>query len=257
LKYMGNVFCKIGTQHVALDPTKVLLQLHGLSREYQFEDHIPVAALNGIDLDIFQGEFVAITGHSGSGKSTLLNMIGLLDESSRGTILFNGQDTSHLSERERTEIRLRSMGFIFQFFNLIESYTAEENIIFQLRLQGHSQASSVQKAKEIFEFLGLQDRAHLLPRQLSGGEQQRIAIGRAVAKDSVIILADEPTAHLDSENSRNVMDLLYQVNKCYGKTIVLVTHEPEEAARASRQISMADGKIIKIQRRPAGDGVMV
>lgn len=226
---------------------KVLLEIRGLVREYQFAGHVPVAALNGVDLDIYHGEFVAITGHSGSGKSTLLNMMGLLDEPSRGTILFDGKDVSQLRERERTELRLRSFGFIFQFFNLIESYTAEENIVFQLRLQGHSQAASKKKAAEIFSFLDLQDRAYLLPRQLSGGEQQRIAIGRAVAKDSVIILADEPTAHLDTENSRKVMDLLYRVNQEFGKTIVLVTHEPGEAAQATRQVSIEDGKIIRVQ----------
>ncbi len=228
---------------------KVLLEVRGLVREYQFAGHVPVAALNGVDLDIYHGEFVAITGHSGSGKSTLLNMMGLLDEPSRGTILFDGKDVSLLRERERTELRLRSFGFIFQFFNLIESYTAEENIIFQLRLQGHSQIVARKRAAEIFTFLDLRDRAHLLPRQLSGGEQQRIAIGRAVAKDSVIILADEPTAHLDTENSRKVMDLLYRVNQEFGKTIVLVTHEPGEAAKATRQISIEDGKIIRVQSR--------
>lgn len=232
------------------EPTqKVLLEVRGLVREYQFAGHVPVAALNGVDLDIYHGEFVAITGHSGSGKSTLLNMMGLLDEPSRGTILFDGKDVSLLRERERTELRLRSFGFIFQFFNLIESYTAEENIIFQLRLQGHSQIVARKRAAEIFTFLDLRDRAHLLPRQLSGGEQQRIAIGRAVAKDSVIILADEPTAHLDTENSRKVMELLYRVNQEFGKTIVLVTHEPGEAAQATRQVSIEDGKIIRVQSR--------
>lgn len=249
---MGNREYKIEKEMSGADARQVLFQIRGLTREYQFEGRIPVAALNSIDLDIFQGEFIAITGHSGSGKSTLLNMIGLLDEPSRGTLLFRGKNVSLLSEGERTELRLRSLGFIFQFFNLIESYTAEENIIFQLRLQGHDKATAKRKTEEVFAFLGLQHRAHLLPRQLSGGEQQRIAIGRAVAKDSVIILADEPTAHLDTENSHNVMDLLAQVNARYGKTIVLVTHEPDEAAQATRQIYMKDGRIVLMRRRSDG-----
>ncbi len=243
---MNDIATRIQGEPRTSDVRRILLRIRGLTREYTFSDRAPVSALNGVDLDIYQGEFVAITGHSGSGKSTLLNMIGLLDEPTRGTILFDGKDVSRLRERERTELRLHSLGFIFQFFNLIESYTAEENVIFQLRLQGHSESVSRQKAAEIFAFLGLQDRAHLLPRQLSGGEQQRIAIGRAVAKDSHVILADEPTAHLDSENSRFVMDLLYRVNRQYGKTIILVTHEPDEVAQATRQIYFKDGKILKI-----------
>ncbi len=254
---MGNIIpTLIQTNNARTDTQSALLQIRGLVREYQVGDRMPVAALNGVDIDILSGEFVAITGHSGSGKSTLLNMIGLLDEPTQGKIVFQGRDVSLLTERERTKLRLRSFGFIFQFFNLIESYTAEENIMLQLRLQGHSEAVSRKKTAEIFSFLGLEERAHLLPRQLSGGEQQRIAIGRAVAKDSVLILADEPTAHLDTENSRHVMNLLTQVNQRFGKTIVLVTHEPDEAAKATRQIYMADGKVIRIEHGSRGQAVV-
>ncbi len=232
-----------------IGPKRAILSLRQVTREYQFEGGIPVFALKGVDLDIFPGEFIAITGHSGSGKSTLLNVMGLLDEPTAGSIYFNDRDVSHMTEHEKAEFRRNSLGFIFQFFNLIESYTAEENIIFQLRLQGKTAAEAKEKSREIFELLGLSHRAHLFPRQLSGGEQQRIAIGRAVAKDSVLILADEPTAHLDTENSRKTMDLLYQVNRRYGKTIILVTHEPDEAARAMRQIYFKDGKISSVQGR--------
>lgn len=226
---------------------RALLSLRGVTREYQFEDGLPVFALKGVDLDIFSGEFIAITGHSGSGKSTLLNVMGLLDEPTAGSVYFNGQNVSHMHEQEKAAFRRNSFGFIFQFFNLIESYTAEENIIFQLRLQGKTAVEAKEKSREIFELLGLSHRAHLFPRQLSGGEQQRIAIGRALAKDSVLILADEPTAHLDTDNSRKTMDLLYQVNRRYGKTIILVTHEPDEAARAMRQIYFKDGRIASVQ----------
>lgn len=244
-----NISSELNSSSRPIGPKRAILSLRQVTREYQFESGLPVFALKGVDLDIFPGEFIAITGHSGSGKSTLLNVIGLLDEPTAGKIYFNDHDVSSMNEREKTELRRNSLGFIFQFFNLIENYTAEENIIFQLRLQGKTATEAKEKSREIFELLDLSHRAHLFPRQLSGGEQQRIAIGRAVAKDSVLILADEPTAHLDTENSHKTMELLYQVNRRYGKTIVLVTHEPDEAARAMRQIYFKDGKIASVQGR--------
>lgn len=226
---------------------QALLSLRNVTREYQFDKGLPVFALKGVDLDVYPGEFIAVTGHSGSGKSTLLNVIGLLDDPTNGSVFFQGQNVSRMNEQTRTDFRRNSIGFIFQFFNLIESYTAEENIIFQLRLQGKSSHEAKQKSQEIFALLNLTHKAHFFPRQLSGGEQQRIAIGRAVAKDPLLILADEPTAHLDSENSRIIIELLCQVNRRYGKTILLVTHESEESARAMRQIYFKDGKIAAIQ----------
>ena len=225
-------------------PTKVLVSVRDLVKIYTPKGGVPVSALGGVNLDIFSGEFVAITGHSGSGKSTLLHQIGLLDEPTSGSIFIDGKDISSFSESDRTEFRLHSLSFVFQFFNLIEHYTAVENITFQLRLQGYGTRESGAKAMDILNFLGLGKRANLLPRELSGGEQQRIAIGRALAKDSLLLIADEPTAHLDTKNAIIIMDLLKHVNKEFGKTIILVTHEPEEARQADKIVAMKDGRII-------------
>ncbi len=226
-------------------PVRALVSVRNLKKEYAPRGGVPVTALSGVSLDILTGEFVAITGHSGSGKSTLLHQIGLLDEPTSGSIFIAGKDVAAFSEAMRTDFRLRSLSFVFQFFNLIEHYTALENITFQLRLQGYGMRESDTKAREILSFLGLTERADLLPKELSGGEQQRIAIGRALAKDSLLLIADEPTAHLDSKNAEIIINLLKHVNKEFGKTIVLVTHEPEEARQADRIIELRDGKIIQ------------
>ncbi len=225
-------------------PVRALVSVRNLKKEYAPRGGVPVIALAGVSLDILTGEFVAITGHSGSGKSTLLHQIGLLDEPTSGSIFIAGKDVAAFSEAMRTDFRLRSLSFVFQFFNLIEHYTALENITFQLRLQGYGMRESDSKAREILDFLGLAGRADLLPKELSGGEQQRIAIGRALAKDSLLLIADEPTAHLDSKNAEIIIDLLKHVNKQFGKTIVLVTHEPEEARQADRIVELRDGRII-------------
>lgn len=223
---------------------KTIVSIKNLVKTYIVPNSgVSVAALSGINLDIFPGEFVAITGHSGSGKSTLLHQIGLLDEPTSGNILINNKDVSSFTESARTEFRLHFLSFVFQFFNLVEHYSALENIVFQLRLQGYDARASELRAREILSFLGLVDRADLLPRELSGGEQQRIAIGRALAKDSLLLIADEPTAHLDTRNAAIVMDLLKYVNQKFGKTIILVTHEPDEAQQANRIVELRDGRI--------------
>lgn len=225
-------------------PVQALISVRNITRVYAPQEGVPVRALDGVSVDILAGEFVAITGHSGSGKSTLLHQIGLLDEPTSGSIFIDGKNVAAFTEAERTKFRLLSLSFVFQFFNLIEHYTAIENIEFQLRLQGYSAYESLRKSHEILNFLGLEGRADLLPRELSGGEQQRIAIGRAIAKDSLVLIADEPTAHLDSKNAVVVIDLLKHVNEQFGKTIVLVTHEPEEAKQADRIIELRDGKVV-------------
>ena len=225
---------------------EVLVSIRDVFKEYHMSKKLTIPALNGVSFDIFQGEFLAITGHSGSGKSTMLNILGLLDDPTRGEIYIKGHEVHTFSEKQRVSFRLKQLSFVFQFFNLIENYTAFENISFQLQLQGYSGKEAKIKTQEIIDFLNLTDRANFFPHELSGGEQQRVAIGRALAKDSLFILADEPTAHLDSKNGEAIIKLLHEINKKFKRTVILVTHEEEEARHADRNIIMSDGRVVDI-----------
>ncbi|MFZ2187457.1 MAG: ABC transporter ATP-binding protein [Candidatus Moraniibacteriota bacterium] len=226
---------------------EILASLKDVHKEYRMSKVLTIPALNGVTLDIFKGEFLAITGHSGSGKSTMLNILGLLDEPTRGEMYFAGHEVHNFTEKQRVDLRLNTMSFVFQFFNLIDNYTALENIKFQLFLQGCGGREANRRSQEIIDFLGLKERASFFPHELSGGEQQRVAIGRALAKDSLIIMADEPTAHLDSANGQATIQLLHDINKKFNRTVVLVTHEEEEARHADRNVMMSDGKILEIK----------
>ncbi len=232
------------------------MRLNSVHKEYRVSREVVVPALNGVSFDVHRGEFLAITGPSGSGKSTLLNILGILDEPTSGEIFFDGHEVHTFSEKERVAFRLKSISFVFQFFNLIENYTALENIMFQLQLQRYGFRESKKKAEEIIDFLGLKERSSFFPHELSGGEQQRVAIGRALAKDSLLLLADEPTAHLDSKNGELIIRLLHDINRSFGKTVVLVTHEKEEAQFADRDVVFRDGKVADIIKnnpdRPIG-----
>jgi ABC-type lipoprotein export system ATPase subunit len=221
----------------------ILVSMRDVIRVYDPGTAIEVTALNRVSLDIFEGEFLAITGQSGSGKSTLLQLLGLLDTQTSGGITFDGIEVSHLTERDRTEFRLHFISFVFQFFNLIDTYTALGNITFQLELQGMGSRRARAKGRDILSFLGLAEKEGNLPSALSGGEQQRVAIGRALAKDSRLILADEPTAHLDSRNADNIIHLLREVNRTFGRTIVIVTHEESQARQADRMVVLKDGML--------------
>ncbi len=226
----------------------IIMAIRGLYKEYSISDDLVIAALNGIaELNIYEGEFLAITGQSGSGKSTLLNILGFIDSPSRGEIYLNGIEVSQMTERQKTKYRLQTLSYIFQFFNLLENYTALENITFQLKLNGVGPFKAKKKALEVLDFLGLKDRAHNYPSQLSGGQQQRLAIGRAIAKEVPLLFADEPTAHLDTQNAEQVMLLLREVNARYGKTIILVTHEPSYARMADRIVHLSDGRVTQVE----------
>jgi len=225
----------------------ILIRALNLKKNYKI-GKIVIPALNGVSFEVSKGEFLAINGRSGSGKSTLLNLLGLLDEPTEGELIMDGHEMVKFSEKEKTKFRLQSIGFVFQFFNLIENYTAIENITFQLKLQGLGNSESKRRAEDIIEFLGLKDRAYFFPREMSGGEQQRVAIGRAIAKESLLILVDEPTAHLDDKNSQIIINLLGEINRKFGRTIVLVTHEEKEASEADRIITLQDGRIIKNEK---------
>ncbi len=202
-----------------------------------------VRALDGVSLDIMSGEYVTITGVSGSGKSTLMNILGCLDTPSSGTYILDGSDVTELSDRELSRIRSRKIGFVFQSFNLIPALTAQENVELPLMYRGVSKAERREAAKRALEIVGLSDRAGHRPAEMSGGQQQRAAIARAIAADPSVILADEPCGNLDSSNSREVMDILRDLNRS-GKTVVMITHDEQAAKKAQRLIRIADGKIV-------------
>lgn len=204
---------------------------------------VEVPALRGVDFSVKEGEFVAVIGPSGCGKSTLLHLIGGLLQPTSGRILIEGVSISSVSDFERTEIRRQRMGFVFQSYNLLNTLTARENIALAKRIQGNGHYEDG-SAQNILRMLGLENKMDHKPWELSGGEQQRVAIARAVINRPAILLADEPTGSLDSENSRMVLEMLRELNSVYGQTIIIITHDPEAAATADRVIEMRDGKIL-------------
>lgn len=203
-----------------------------------------VHALRGVNLEIQPGEMVGIVGPSGSGKSTLLGLIGGLDKPTRGSIEIDGVDISKLSEDKLTEIRNEKIGFIFQFFNLIPTLTAQENVALPIQFARKARFSSDKRAKELLTMLGMADRLNHRPTELSGGQQQRVAIARALANNPPLLLADEPTGNLDSESGEVVLDALEKVRTETGTTVVIVTHDPDLAKRTDRIITLVDGRIV-------------
>jgi len=226
-----------------------MLNLHGLSRTYQ-TDEIETTALNGVNIEIERGEFVAVMGPSGCGKSTLLSIIGMLDNPSSGQYLFDDEDISNYSEAQLAAIRKKNIGFIFQNFNLIDELSVEENI--ELALLYHNIPSAERKSRvaKVMDKVGIAHRAKHMPSQLSGGQQQRVAIARAVVGDQTMILADEPTGNLDSSHGQEVMEMLQALNE-EGTTIIMVTHNPAHADYARRTINLFDGNVITENVRAA------
>ena len=221
---------------------EVKVELRKVSKDYS-AGGTTVHALRNIDLTIGDGEFLALMGPSGSGKTTLLNLIGALDRPTKGKVIMDGTDIGKMNEWKRSDLRLRRIGFIFQEFNLIPSMTALENV--KLPLSGARPFNSGNKARalELLERVGLGGMAKRYPTQLSGGEQQRVAIARCLANDPSLVLADEPTGELDSESSARIIDILRNLNQKDGRTIVLVTHDPEVSRKARRIIRIRDGKV--------------
>lgn len=219
-----------------------MLKLHNLTRVYQTED-VETSALNNVNIEIAKGEFVAIMGPSGCGKSTLLNTIGMLDSPSSGDYIFAGENVAGYSESQLSVIRKKSIGFIFQNFNLIDELTVAENI--ELALIYHKIPAAERKAKveKVMDKVGIAHRAKHLPSQLSGGQQQRVAVARAVVGDQKMILADEPTGNLDSAHGQEVMEMLQSLND-EGTTIIMVTHSPAHADYARRTINLFDGHVV-------------
>lgn len=219
-----------------------MIKIENLTKIFRTEE-VETTALNGISIDVKDGEFVAVMGPSGCGKSTLLNILGLLDNPNEGKYWLGEEEVSQLKEKDRTRFRKGRIGFVFQSFNLIEELTVEENIELQLKYLGVSKAERKQRTLGILRKVNLSQRAKHYPQQLSGGQQQRVAIARAVVGNPQLILADEPTGNLDSKNGKEVMELLSQLNS-EGTTIVMVTHSQHDATYANRIINMFDGQIV-------------
>ncbi|GAB4317265.1 MAG: ABC transporter ATP-binding protein [Bacteroidales bacterium] len=219
-----------------------ILKIKDLHKIYD-ETSVPVHAVNGITMEVEPGEFTAIVGPSGSGKTTLLNMIGGLDKPTRGEILINGTNISRLSTRQRTRFRLQNIGFVFQAYNLIPVLTAKENVEFIMHLQGRSRKERTDRALELLRNIGLGDRVNARPGKLSGGQQQRVAVARAIASKPRFVLADEPTANLDSKSTENLLEIMESLNRQEGVTFIFSTHDQRVVNKARRIITIEDGKI--------------
>ncbi|WP_333839132.1 ABC transporter ATP-binding protein [Pelomicrobium sp.] len=227
-----------------------LARLEGIVKRYRAAvDERP--ALQEVDLTIRKGEFVAIMGPSGSGKSTLMNILGCLDVPSAGRYFLDGRDTSRLSPDALARLRNRTIGFVFQGFNLLKRMNAVDNVALPLLYAGLSLTERRRRARELLERMGLGRFAESLPNQMSGGQQQRIAIARALVNDPQLLLADEPTGNLDTQTSASIMALLTELNRSHGITIVLVTHEPDIAAYARRMVRFLDGRIVQDTSQPS------
>jgi putative ABC transport system ATP-binding protein len=223
---------------------RTIIKLDNVRKIYKMGD-VEVHALRGLNLEVKEGEFVAIMGPSGSGKSTAVNMVGCLDIPTKGKILLEGQDISQLGESNLAQIRGKTIGFIFQQFNLISTLTAVENVTLPMIFQSTNRADRIKRAEDLLTKVGLGERMYHRPTEMSGGQQQRVAIARALANNPDVILADEPTGNLDSKTSKTVMDFLCMLHSQEGKTIIMVTHDPQMAACAERVEHLKDGAILK------------
>ena len=224
--------------------SKVIISMRDIIKRYYIGQPNELQILNGISIDVHEGEFVSIVGASGSGKSTLMNIIGALDRPTEGTYHLNGRDISTLDDRELSRIRNSEIGFVFQTFNLIPRTNALKNVELPMLYAGKSKHERSRRAKELLKMVGMEDRYTHQPNELSGGQKQRVAIARAMANDPSIVLADEPTGALDTKTGRLVMDIFHKLHDEEGKTIVLITHRPELAKETERVITISDGSVI-------------
>jgi len=236
---------------IEMKKEKIIIELKEVFKHYHMGENV-VKALDGLNVVINEGDFVAIMGPSGSGKSTAMNLVGSLDVATKGKVFLDGHDISTLHESDLAQIRGKKIGFIFQSFNLIPNLTAKENIMIPMVFQGIPDYERETKANELLRLVELEDRANHYPNELSGGQMQRVAIARSLANDPEVVLADEPTGNLDTKTGRIVMDFLEKLNK-KGKTIVMVTHDPDLAQKHARVVYwLRDGKVEKVTRKKDG-----
>jgi len=222
-------------------------KLTDVTRVYKIGE-VETRALKGVSLTVEDGEFTSLVGPSGSGKTTLLQLIGCLDRPTSGQVVIDGKETTNLNRNQRADLRKGTIGFVFQFFALIPTLTAYENVEMPLLLNGRSAAERKQRVMELLESVDMTDRFHHHPDQLSGGQQQRVAVARALATDPKLILADEPTANLDTENGEQVMEIMKRLNKETGSTFVFATHDPRVIKYANRVVTLHDGLIEKDEK---------
>jgi putative ABC transport system ATP-binding protein len=234
-----------------------IVSLRDVVKDYDL-GKVQVHALRGITLDVEQGEFLSIAGPSGSGKTTLLNLIGCVDTPTRGTVEVAGNDTSKLSERQLTNLRLHTLGFIFQSFNLVQVLSVFQNIEFPLLLQGGLTAGErTRRTEELLTQVGIAEHMHKRPNELSGGQRQRVAVARALVSRPKIVLADEPTANLDSVTGQNIIDLMKELNRKQGTTFIFSTHDPKVMQHASAVVKVADGQLVEAGAKPNGAAMAV
>lgn len=226
----------------------VVIRTEGLKKIYN-PDTVPVYALNGVDLEIRRGEFTAVVGPSGSGKSTLLNIVGGLDSTTHGRAWINETEVTALNDRELIDFRLRNIGFVFQAYNLIPVLSARENVEFIMQLQQWPKEKMRQRSDALLQEVGLGDKVNNRPGQLSGGQQQRVAVARALASKPQFVLADEPTANLDSKSTANLLDIMARLNREEHMTFIFSTHDQRVIDRARRVITLEDGKIVSDEQR--------
>lgn len=220
-----------------------VIECQGICKAFADGDSV-IKAIDQVDLQVFAGDFICLYGASGSGKTTLLNLIGGLDRPSSGEVFLDKHPLSHYSDDELTDLRLHKIGFIFQSYNLVPVFSALENVAFILQMQGVGNKEAIAKSEYILQQVGLNKLMHRHPAELSGGQQQRVAIARAIVAQPKIVLADEPTANLDSKNSEQLLQLMHQLNQELGTTFIISSHDPQVIDAAERKIELADGKII-------------
>ena len=238
-----NVVLQEVMGHEEMKPDS-MIQVFDLTKVYNITEGIEVRALNGVSLDVKKGEFVSVMGPSGSGKTTLLNMIGALDNPTSGAVYINRTNIAHMNDKQRTNLRLKEIGFIFQFYNLVPVLSTYENVELPMLFAGKPDKERKEIVNKLLDLVGLSEKKNHLPSELSGGEQQRVAIARSLSNEPSILIADEPTGELDTVRGMEIIKLLRNLNKELNQTILMVTHDPMVGALAERLLKMRDGKIV-------------